>query len=136
MPSTLSKLVKFQPSLRDTAPAIIGTSAVFLVVHLYKKHYNLGYINLFNFELFEIFSKTENEKSLVIKSNSTSNNQPKKDKAHVDWNFVKKIYRICKILIPSLFSAEIFYMLLIAFTLLLRTYADVWMITTSTQIEA
>ena len=51
-------------------------------------------------------------------------------------NFLKKLFRIGKILIPSFFSAEVGYMVLIAITLLCRTYADVWMIMTSTKIEA
>lgn len=41
-----------------------------------------------------------------------------------------------RILIPSIFSAELGYMILIAICLLCRTYADVWMIITSTGIEA
>uniref|UniRef100_A0A915E3I1 ABC transmembrane type-1 domain-containing protein n=1 Tax=Ditylenchus dipsaci TaxID=166011 RepID=A0A915E3I1_9BILA len=120
MPSILTKLSKLpRPTLRDAAPAILGTSAVFVVIHLYKKHYKLGEYSV--------------PGTLKIK---LSEQKAAKERAHVDWNFIKKLYRIVKILIPSIFSAEILYMILIAISLLLRTYADVWMITTSTKIEA
>lgn len=62
--------------------------------------------------------------------------QKKTEKSHVDWNFIKKILKIVKILVPRIFSGETFYLVLIAVTLLCRTYADLWMITTSTSIEA
>uniref|UniRef100_A0A183G9F9 ABC transporter domain-containing protein n=1 Tax=Heligmosomoides polygyrus TaxID=6339 RepID=A0A183G9F9_HELPZ len=49
---------------------------------------------------------------------------------------LKKLIRILKILVPSFFSAEMFYLILIAVSLLCRTYADVYMIITATGIEA
>ncbi|KAI1728610.1 ABC transporter transmembrane region 2 domain-containing protein [Ditylenchus destructor] len=125
MPSTFSKfaqLGQLRPTLRDIAPAVLGTSAVFVVTYLYKRHYKLG-------EHGPKGSKSNIKAS--EKGLSTG-----KEKAHVDWEFVKKLYRIVRILIPSIFSAEVLYMILIALSLLLRTYADLWMITTSTRIEA
>ncbi|KAK6013465.1 ABC transporter transmembrane region 2, partial [Ostertagia ostertagi] len=66
----------------------------------------------------------------------TKSGQPSKDKAHVDGAFFKKLWRILKILIPTPFSTEMFYMILVAVSLLCRTYADVYMIITATGIEA
>ena len=53
----------------------------------------------------------------------------------VDAAFFRKLWSILKILIPSVFSAEAFYLVLVAASLLGRTYADVWMITNTTMIE-
>uniref|UniRef100_A0A914DZW5 ABC transporter domain-containing protein n=1 Tax=Acrobeloides nanus TaxID=290746 RepID=A0A914DZW5_9BILA len=117
MPSTLSKLVAYKPSLKEATPAIVGLSLAFVVVNLYKRRYKLG----------------RNAAGPFLKKQATKKNE---DKAHVDWVFLRKIYRIAKILIPRFFSCEVFYMGLIAVSLLCRTYADVWMITTSTRIEA
>ncbi|KAJ1366892.1 hypothetical protein KIN20_027677 [Parelaphostrongylus tenuis] len=66
----------------------------------------------------------------------TKSGQPTNDKVHVDVQFLKKLWRIIKILIPSPFCAEVFYLLLIAISLLCRTYADVYMIVMATKIEA
>uniref|UniRef100_A0A1I7Z9X2 ATP-binding cassette sub-family D member 3 n=1 Tax=Steinernema glaseri TaxID=37863 RepID=A0A1I7Z9X2_9BILA len=60
----------------------------------------------------------------------------KAEKAHVDWEFFKKLKKILRIIIPNIFSSEVFYMVVVAVCLLCRTYADVWMITTSTKVEA
>ncbi|KAH7701626.1 CRE-PMP-2 protein, partial [Aphelenchoides avenae] len=120
MPATLSKfarLVELRPSLREAAPAILGTSAVLIVAHLYRKCNRLG-------------------KSDAISPYLKTKSKSSGEKAHVNWAFFKKLYRIVRILIPSVFSTEIFYMILIAASLLCRTYADVWMITTATGIEA
>uniref|UniRef100_A0A914VR89 Isobutyryl-CoA dehydrogenase, mitochondrial n=1 Tax=Plectus sambesii TaxID=2011161 RepID=A0A914VR89_9BILA len=61
----------------------------------------------------------------------------KKDeqKAHVDAAFFRKLWRIFKVLVPTPFCSEVFYMLLVAVSLLGRTYADVWMIMNTTRIE-
>jgi len=39
MPSVLSRL---RGNLRDAAPALLGTGLVFAIIHLYKRHYQLG----------------------------------------------------------------------------------------------
>uniref|UniRef100_A0A914L7T3 ABC transporter domain-containing protein n=1 Tax=Meloidogyne incognita TaxID=6306 RepID=A0A914L7T3_MELIC len=113
MPSVLSRL---RGNLRDAAPALLGTGLVFAIIHLYKRHYQLG-------------------RFTAIKSISTRSD-PKSERAHVDFNFIRRLFRIVRVLIPSPFCFEVLLMALIALSLLLRTYADVWMIQTSTGIEA
>ncbi|KAF7638960.1 ABC transporter domain-containing protein [Meloidogyne graminicola] len=114
MPSILSKL---RGNIRDFTPALIGTGLVFAIIHLYRKHYQLG-------------------RYIGIKSLSNKSSDSKNERAHVDFNFIRRLFRIARILIPSPFCFELLLMILIAISLLLRTYADVWMIQTSTGIEA
>jgi len=59
----------------------------------------------------------------------------KKDKVSVDATFIRQLMKILKIVVPSIFSREAGYMLLIAASLIMRTYCDVWMINTNTSIE-
>ncbi|KAE9548409.1 hypothetical protein FO519_008376 [Halicephalobus sp. NKZ332] len=120
MPAVLSRLVKYAPSLREATPAIFGISACFFIIHAYRRKYGLGRLR---------------PNTSYIKKKEASK-KPDSEKSHVDMKFVKKLIKIAKILIPSVFSAEVGYMILIAITLLCRTYADVWMIMTSTKIEA
>ncbi|KAI6178956.1 ATP-binding cassette sub-family D member 3 [Aphelenchoides besseyi] len=117
MPAALSTLSHWAPSLTEAAPALIGTSAVLLICHLYKRKH-------------ELRSVSRNVTTFLSKEKTT------KEKSHVDFRFVMKLWRIVKILIPSIVSWEVFYMVVIACTLFARTYADVWMITTSTTIES
>ncbi|GMT15001.1 hypothetical protein PFISCL1PPCAC_6298, partial [Pristionchus fissidentatus] len=57
-------------------------------------------------------------------------------KTKLDITFFKKLFSIVRILVPKILCKQTLYMFLIAVSLLCRTYADVWMITTSTKIEA
>jgi len=134
MPAVLSKLAQitqlavstdFRPSLRDVGPALVGTGALFLVIHLYRRQYKL--------------TSTGNgyaPKTAAAKGGNEGKQEARKNKAKVNWAFIKRLWRIVRILIPRVLSAEALYMLLIAASLLARTYADVWMIQTSTGIEA
>ncbi|KAM9324098.1 ATP-binding cassette sub-family D member 3 [Gastrophryne carolinensis] len=60
----------------------------------------------------------------------------KKDKAVVDRVFFGRIKRILKILVPRAACKETGYLLLIAATLVARTYCDIWMIQNGTFIES
>ncbi|KAI0211665.1 ATP-binding cassette sub-family D member 3 [Lamellibrachia satsuma] len=60
----------------------------------------------------------------------------KKDRAAVDSVFFKQLQRILKIILPGWFSAEGWYMFLVAGALAARTYCDVWMIQNGTAIES
>ncbi|XP_052688912.1 ATP-binding cassette sub-family D member 3-like [Crassostrea angulata] len=60
----------------------------------------------------------------------------KKERAAVDSVFFKRLLRILKILVPGWFVAETWYLLLVAASLISRTYADVWMIQNGTAIES
>ncbi|XP_031550502.1 ATP-binding cassette sub-family D member 3-like [Actinia tenebrosa] len=59
----------------------------------------------------------------------------KKERAAVDGVFFRRLMRILKILIPGLLSPETGYLLLVACSLIVRTYCDVWMIHNGTVIE-
>ena len=48
----------------------------------------------------------------------------------------RRLIKILRILIPSVFSPEVAYMVLVAVMLVLRTYCDVWMIQNGTAVEA
>uniref|UniRef100_A0AC35U7T3 ATP-binding cassette sub-family D member 3 n=1 Tax=Rhabditophanes sp. KR3021 TaxID=114890 RepID=A0AC35U7T3_9BILA len=115
MPAILSKLMSMR---KQSIPALIGFGAVFAIISLYKRAHGL---------------RVSKSKQMQLMKAS---DKKKESKAHINQEFFSKLLRIRKILIPSLFSGEVFYMLVIAFSLLARTYADVWMITTSTKIEA
>ncbi|CAI5441286.1 unnamed protein product [Caenorhabditis angaria] len=114
--AVLSKLQLLGASIpaKQYAPGMLGMLSVFALIKLYKHEFR------------------------------TSKNAPKRSKkpgekshkAHVDLVFFRKLQRILKILIPGFFSKETFYLVLIAVSLLCRTYADVYMIITSTKIEA
>uniref|UniRef100_A0A8R1I0A3 ATP-binding cassette sub-family D member 3 n=1 Tax=Caenorhabditis japonica TaxID=281687 RepID=A0A8R1I0A3_CAEJA len=114
--AVLSKLQLLGQAIppRQYAPGILGILAVFGLIKLYKQD-------------------IRSTKHLVAKSKKTGS---RGEKAHVDGVFLGKLARILKILIPSFFSKEAFYLALIAVSLLCRTYADVYMIITSTKIEA
>ncbi|KAK2142179.1 hypothetical protein NP493_4976g00001 [Ridgeia piscesae] len=60
----------------------------------------------------------------------------KKDRAAVDAVFFNQLKRILKIILPGWFSAEGWYMFLVAVALAARTYCDVWMIQNGTAIES
>ncbi|XP_073227312.1 ATP-binding cassette sub-family D member 3-like [Porites lutea] len=59
----------------------------------------------------------------------------KKEKAAVDAVFFRKLLRILKIIIPGWLSPETGYLVLVALSLIARTYCDVWMIHNGTAIE-
>ncbi|XP_060082720.1 ATP-binding cassette sub-family D member 3-like [Ylistrum balloti] len=60
----------------------------------------------------------------------------KKERAAVDGIFFRRLFKILKVLIPGWFTAEAWYMFLVAAALIARTYADVWMIQNGTSIES
>uniref|UniRef100_F1KYL7 ATP-binding cassette sub-family D member 3 n=1 Tax=Ascaris suum TaxID=6253 RepID=F1KYL7_ASCSU len=121
MPSSLSKLMRPRSALRLKAlPAIAGIAAVAAIVHFYTKGHRLKFLQ---------WRRVRRSLVKVVKTK-------KNTRAHVDLTLICKLWRIWRILIPSIFSAETFYMILIAFSLLCRTYADLWVIMTSTKIEA
>ncbi|XP_050401971.1 ATP-binding cassette sub-family D member 3 [Patella vulgata] len=65
-----------------------------------------------------------------------SQHDQKREKAAVDSIFFGRLIRILKILVPGWFTPETWYLLLVAWSLIARTYADVWMIQNGTAIES
>ncbi|KAK6035996.1 hypothetical protein COOONC_26499, partial [Cooperia oncophora] len=102
-------------TLKQYGPGLCGLAAFFAVIKWYSKA-----------------AKASRSRAIVTKSGRPSS----KDRAHVDGAFIKKLWRILKIIVPSHFAPEMFYMLLVAVSLLCRTYADLYMIITATGIEA
>ncbi|KAK3609748.1 hypothetical protein CHS0354_029196 [Potamilus streckersoni] len=60
----------------------------------------------------------------------------KKDRAAVDAVFCRRMIRILKILVPGWLTQETWYLVVVALSLIARTYADVWMISNGTSIES
>eukprot|EP00731_Ephydatia_muelleri_P018530 Em0011g570a len=59
-----------------------------------------------------------------------------KERAAVDLTFFRRLWPLLKIIVPGVFSPEAGYLVMIAVMLVLRTYADVWMIQNGTNVEA
>ncbi|GAB1605909.1 ATP-binding cassette sub-family D member 3-like [Argonauta hians] len=60
----------------------------------------------------------------------------KKEKPAVDQLFLSRLIKILKIMIPGWLSVESWYLVMVALSLIARTYADVWMIQNGTAIES
>uniref|UniRef100_A0A8C4N9F2 ATP-binding cassette, sub-family D (ALD), member 3a n=1 Tax=Eptatretus burgeri TaxID=7764 RepID=A0A8C4N9F2_EPTBU len=60
----------------------------------------------------------------------------KRERAVVDSSFFLHLRRMLQILVPRWLSRETGYLLLVALTLVTRTYCDVWMIQNGTMIES
>ncbi|KAL4237173.1 ATP-binding cassette sub- D member 3 [Mactra antiquata] len=63
-------------------------------------------------------------------------NAGRKERAAVDGVFFRRMGKILSILLPSYLSPEVWYLVLVAVSLISRTYADVWMIQNGTAIES
>ncbi|KJH44513.1 ABC transporter, ATP-binding protein [Dictyocaulus viviparus] len=85
--SKLDQIRAFGSTLtfRHYGPGMGGLIAFFVVIKWYSK-----------------IAKASRSRVFVTKSG-----QPTKDRAHVDGEFLKKLWRIIRILIPSLFSTEV-----------------------------
>ncbi|KNC53822.1 ATP-binding cassette [Thecamonas trahens ATCC 50062] len=59
----------------------------------------------------------------------------KSSKVAVDGKFFNSMSKIMKTLVPSLFSPEAAYMVVVAVSMVARTYCDVWMLNNGTAIE-
>ena len=58
------------------------------------------------------------------------------EKAHLDRLFLRRVWKILKIIIPGWWSKEVGCLLLVAVMLVMRTRFDVWMIDNGTAIES
>lgn len=70
----------------------------------------------------------------VVQSQRSSQSK-NKEKAAVDGRFIRRLCALLRILVPGLFTPEMGLLVLIAGMLVMRTYADVWMIDNGTAIE-
>lgn len=75
-------------------------------------------------------NKNEDEVKVVIAQHGH-----RKERAAVDGVFFERLKKIMKILVPGIFTQEMWYLTLVAVSLIARTYADVWMIGNGTAIE-
>lgn len=69
-------------------------------------------------------------------SQKSSDKKSKENRIAVDKSFFRKLGRLIKILIPNWRCPEVGYLLLVAFSLIARTYADVFIIFNGTSIES
>ncbi|KAH9504673.1 ATP-binding cassette sub- D member 3 [Bulinus truncatus] len=79
--------------------------------------------------------KTDNQEEEEVKVVIAQHGQ-KKEKAVVNSVFFARLAKILKILIPGFFTIETVYLVMVALSLVARTYADVWMIQNGTSIES
>lgn len=76
-------------------------------------------------------AKERKEREIKVQNKTKS----RETKAVVNAAFFSQLFRLLKIMVPSLISAEFFYTILAAVMMILRTYCDVWMIKNGTSIE-
>ncbi|KAJ8010450.1 hypothetical protein DPEC_G00075200 [Dallia pectoralis] len=81
-------------------------------------------------------SKSNSKKGSSELLLSNEDKAAKKDRAAVDYVFVRRISKIIRIMVPRWFCKETGYLILIAAMLVARTYCDVWMIQNGTMIES
>ncbi|XP_025404824.1 ATP-binding cassette sub-family D member 3 [Sipha flava] len=107
--------------------ALIGgaVAGVPLVVFLLKKY-------AFQKKKFVKRKAPENDIKYLIVDKST---EGKNNKAHVNARFIKQLFQILKIVIPGFASPEFGFLLLVAASLIARSYSDIWMIQTGTVVE-
>ncbi|CAF1060029.1 unnamed protein product [Adineta ricciae] len=71
-----------------------------------------------------------------VNSSMKSHLAKKDQNVAVDRRFFRKLVTLLKILVPKLFCGESLFLVLVAASLVARTYADVWMIKNSTSVES
>jgi len=75
----------------------------------------------------------ENEiKYLIVDKSVESKNA---NRANVNGHFIKQLFKILKIIIPGFTSPEFGFLVLVAVSLIARSYSDIWMIQTGTVVE-
>lgn len=57
------------------------------------------------------------------------------NRTHVNGRFLKQLFHILKIIIPGFTSPEFGFLILVAASLMARSYSDIWMIQTGTIVE-
>lgn len=77
----------------------------------------------------------DNVAALAAANTAKKSKGPGKRKVAVDMEFLRRIVRLLKILIPGPFVPEVGYIILVAVMMLTRTYCDLWMIQHTTKIE-
>ncbi|XP_041475293.1 ATP-binding cassette sub-family D member 3-like isoform X1 [Lytechinus variegatus] len=95
---------------------------------------------------FLIYTALKSRNKRILRNKSAANlqavihnnekNKSKKDRAAVDAQFFRRLFRILRLIVPGLWSKEAGYLGLVALSLIARTYCDVWMIQNGTAIES
>ncbi|XP_014677132.1 PREDICTED: ATP-binding cassette sub-family D member 3-like [Priapulus caudatus] len=106
--------------------AAVGAGSALVFIWLYRQHKKATSKSV-------PASASELEK---IYKDETKHGKKKQEKVAVDAVFFSRLWRILKILIPGWSSPEAGYLLLVAATLVARTYCDIWMIQNGTFIES
>lgn len=119
--SVLSKLAQ-NSALKKNAVVLAGTMVLIYISSLkIMKARNKRFAKLFKKEL---------------NSKNDPKSKKKSDKVAVDAKFFAKLKKLLPVLIPKWNSKETFYLILVAASLIARTYADVFMILIGTSIES
>jgi len=72
---------------------------------------------------------------LALNKSQTAQANNRKDKIVVNMAFFRKLGFLLKIMIPGVFTAEFGFLMMVAASMVARTYCDVWMIKNGTAIE-
>lgn len=84
------------------------------------------------------FVKGRAETELALKKDDAAFKKPSsssRNKVAVDGVFIKRLFKLVKIVVPGVLSLESGYIVLVALMMLVRTYCDLWMIASTTYIE-
>lgn len=84
------------------------------------------------------FVKGRAETELALKKDDAAFKKPSsssRNKVAVDGVFIKRLFKLVKIVVPGVLSVESGYIVLVALMMLVRTYCDLWMIASTTYIE-
>ncbi|XP_025199621.1 ATP-binding cassette sub-family D member 3 [Melanaphis sacchari] len=108
--------------------AIIGSAVagVPLLYYLLKKY------ALKNKKTVKRRAPENDIKYLIVDKSAEVKNS---NRAHVNGRFIKQLFHILKIIIPGFTSPEFGFLLLVAASLIARSYSDIWMIQTGTVVE-
>lgn len=84
---------------------------------------------------FRFLKKQKKSRELAAVAVVYDKKDAKREKAHVDMEFLGQLIELVKVVVPGIFTKEFGYMLLVASSLVGRTLCDIWIIKNGTVIE-
>lgn len=66
---------------------------------------------------------------------SHSGVQKQREDVGVTFTFAKRLFKLLRVIVPSVFSAEAGYLVVVAAAMVARTFCDLWMLKNGTSIE-
>ncbi|XP_064476597.1 ATP-binding cassette sub-family D member 3-like [Ornithodoros turicata] len=84
---------------------------------------------------FRFLRKQKKSRELAAVAVVYDKKDAKKEKAHVDAEFLGQLRELIKVVVPGVFTKEFGYMMMVAGSLVGRTLCDIWLIKNGTVIE-